>query len=72
MTLLGTEHAASAFTELYNRYWKKLLSLALSKLANQSEAEEVVQDVFMNLWNRRQRLAIRHTFHTYIESINLT
>ncbi|HET6995943.1 MAG TPA: sigma-70 family RNA polymerase sigma factor, partial [Chitinophagaceae bacterium] len=66
--LLATDQANSAFTELYNRYWKKLLTLAYSKLKVQALAEEVVQDVFMNLWNRRQRLTIRHSFHTYIAS----
>lgn len=65
-SLLATEDATPAFTELYNRYSKKLLTHALVKSGNREEAEEVVQDVFLNLWNRRNRLDLQHSFHTYI------
>ena len=58
--------ARSAFTELYNRYWNRLLIQALYKLSIEQEAEEVIQDVFMNLWRRRANLKIKNTFHTYI------
>lgn len=60
--------ATSVFTELYNRYWKRLLVLALHKLNSEVEAEEVVQDVFMNLWRRRNTLEVKNSFHTYIAS----
>lgn len=68
VSLLANENATTAFTELYNRYWKKLLVVAFSKLNDKAEAEEVVQDVFLGIWKRRQRLEIRHSFHTYIAS----
>lgn len=42
-----------AFTELYNRYWNKLLFIAGVKLRDLAIAEELVQDVFLDLWNRR-------------------
>ncbi len=58
----------AAFEELYNRYWKKLLVQALIKLKSEAEAEEVVQDVFMGLWERRGAIEIRKTFHTYMAS----
>lgn len=58
----------AAYEELYNRYWKKLLVQALIKLKSEVEAEEVVQDVFMDLWERRENIEIRKTFHTYIAS----
>jgi RNA polymerase sigma-70 factor (ECF subfamily) len=57
-----------AFEELYNRYWRKLLVQALIKLRSEVEAEEVVQDVFMDLWERRESIEIRKTFHTYMAS----
>lgn len=47
-----------AFTELYVRYWDKLFYLAGKKLDNLSEAEHMVQDVFMDLWKRRLTLDI--------------
>lgn len=66
--LKAENDARPAFTELYNRYWKKLLALAVYKLQSHQEAEEVVQDVFMNLWRRRLTLEIKNSFHTYIAS----
>jgi len=57
-----------AFEELYNRHWRKLLVQALIKLRSEVEAEEVVQDVFMDLWERRGSIEIRKTFHTYMAS----
>jgi RNA polymerase sigma-70 factor (family 1) len=53
--LLGLLRAdnEAAFTELYNRYWKFLYALAVSKLKVFSEAEDLVQDIFVDLWKRR-------------------
>lgn len=58
----------AAYEELYNRYWKKLLVQAFIKLKTEIEAEEVVQDVFLDLWERRESIEIRKTFHTYMAS----
>lgn len=57
-----------AFEELYTRYWKKLLIQALVKLKIEAEAEEIVQDIFLNLWERKTNIEIRNTFHTYMAS----
>lgn len=65
---LKEEGDRAAFEELYNRYWKKLLVQALIKLKAEAEAEEVVQDVFMDLWERRRSIEIQKTFHTYMAS----
>lgn len=47
-----------AFAELYNRYWTDLFQLAARKLASPELAEEVVQDLFITLWQRRETLAV--------------
>jgi RNA polymerase sigma-70 factor (family 1) len=49
---------ASAFQELYNRYWSKLYFLAHKRLKSATAAEEIVQNVFLTLWNRRKTLKI--------------
>jgi RNA polymerase sigma-70 factor (family 1) len=48
----------SAFTELYNRYWEKLLFIAGIKLRDLAIAEELVQDIFFDLWQRRSQLQL--------------
>lgn len=47
-----------AFVEIYNRYWDKLLAIGFNHARNKEVAEEIVQDVFMSLWNRRQSIAV--------------
>lgn len=42
-----------AFTELYNRYWKILFAISYNYCKQKETAEEVVQDVFMRLWDNR-------------------
>jgi len=65
ITLLNRESQA-AFTELYQRYWDKLLAVAVNRLGDEQEAEECVQDVFTSLWLRRVSFAVRHTLSTYL------
>jgi RNA polymerase sigma-70 factor (ECF subfamily) len=55
-----------AFTELYNRYWQKLFSIAANKLNNLAEAEELVQDIFLEIWNRRAELNITSSLSAYL------
>lgn len=47
-----------AFESIYNHYWKCLFTLAAQKLNNLAEAEEVVQDIFLDIWKRRENLNI--------------
>ncbi|MET0464273.1 MAG: sigma-70 family RNA polymerase sigma factor [Chitinophagaceae bacterium] len=47
-----------AFNELYNRYWKKLYFVACKHLSDATEAEEIVQEVFVALWSKRTSLNI--------------
>ncbi|NIG55104.1 RNA polymerase sigma factor [Chitinophaga sp. Cy-1792] len=47
-----------AFTEIYHRYWKRLFTLALHRLGSRQMAEDVVQEVFSGLWQRRNHTII--------------
>lgn len=55
-----------AFTELYNRYWKLLFSVAANKLGSLIDAEEIVQEVFADIWKRREALEIRVSIKSYL------
>ena len=55
-----------AFTELYNRYWDKLLFISGIKFRDLSVAEEMVQDVFLDIWNRRLELNITGELEAYL------
>lgn len=55
-----------AFTEIYNRYWKKLFLVAAHKIKDLEEAEEIVQHIFVSLWNRRDSLKITSSLSAYL------
>lgn len=46
------------FTLLYNRHWKALYKQALSRVKEESIAQDIIQDVFIGLWEKRERLVI--------------
>jgi len=48
----------SAFQEIYRRYWYKLYSVAARKAELEEDAEEIVQDIFVDLWERRGQVQI--------------
>jgi len=52
---------ASAFTELYNRYWKILFEIAWRKTKSRDDAQDIMQDVFVSLWKSRHRIEIQAT-----------
>lgn len=58
----GNSHA---FEEIYRRYWYKLFGVAYHETGTREEAEELVHDLFEQLWNRRQQAVIRH-LSTYL------
>jgi len=45
-----------AFQIVFNTYAPKIHAFALSYLKNKSEAEELLQDVFLKLWEKRDKL----------------
>ena len=49
-----------AFAEIYDRYWEPLLQQALRKLGRREDAEEIVQELFVALWNNRNGARIQH------------
>ena len=48
----------SAFTEIYNRYWKTLYYSAHNILQLKEPAQDAVQEVFIALWKRRAEVQI--------------
>lgn len=49
-----------AFAQVYEYYWKKLLAISFQHTKDKEMAEEIVQDVFISLWQRRNNLEIEH------------
>lgn len=56
----------AAFTEIYHRYWKLMFAVAANKLNDLSIAEDLVQDVFTDIWNRRDTLTVNGSLRAYL------
>lgn len=57
-----------AFTTIYEKYWSKLYFVAYQKLRTQAAAEEIVQNVFLTLWQKRAALEIDY-LPTYLAAM---
>ncbi|MDO8928880.1 MAG: RNA polymerase sigma-70 factor [Bacteroidota bacterium] len=58
-----------AFERLFENYSQKLYRFSLSYLKSETEAEEIVQDVFLKLWENRSRLKNETSFQSYLFTI---
>lgn len=56
----------AAFTELYSRYWEQMVTVARVKLDTVADAKEVVQEVFFELWRRKENLHVQQNFGAYL------
>ena len=57
-----------AFTSIYNKYWKNLYAVAYSILKDKTICEDIVQDIFINVWNKRKSIAIKVSLKAYLTS----
>ena len=63
-----------AFRKLFNTYRDDVYAYSISMLKTKVLAEGIVQDVFMNIWEHRDRLNSDLSFKSYVFTItrNLT
>jgi RNA polymerase sigma-70 factor (ECF subfamily) len=54
-----------ALTELYNSYWQPLFISSYNVLKNKELCEDIIQDIFMNIWNNREKLEINISLKGY-------
>ena len=47
-----------AFTEIYHRYWEQLLAIGFYHLRDKQSAEDIVHEVMLSLWKRKEELVI--------------
>lgn len=56
-----------AFEEIYNRYWEKLYSQCYWHLMDQEGAKDIVQELFVHLWDKRNEIHIEQTMGGYFK-----
>lgn len=62
--LQGGDH--SAFIEIYDRYYQVILTFCLKKLKDEERAKDIVQDVFTNIWHKRESLEIKSSLPGFL------
>ncbi|MCJ8208862.1 sigma-70 family RNA polymerase sigma factor [Mucilaginibacter sp. RS28] len=76
VSLLRSSNEA-AMAEIYNRYWRKLLALAYNHTKDKSSAQEIVQEIMIKLWDRREQyhieslerylaIAVRYSVYNFV------
>lgn len=60
------EGSDSAFDALFVKYYAKVLGFVKNFCSDQQEAENIVQDLFMNLWIKRERFAMIDNIDSYL------
>ncbi|WP_460542571.1 RNA polymerase sigma factor [Echinicola sediminis] len=51
-----------AFEMLYDKYWERLFQISVSVTGDDELSKDFVQEIFLDLWNRRESLTINNPF----------
>jgi RNA polymerase sigma-70 factor (family 1) len=66
---LVAEGDRNAFTQIYNNYRNKIYSIAFELTESTTVSEEIVQDVFLKIWVKRNSLHEVEHFRAYLFTI---
>jgi RNA polymerase sigma-70 factor (family 1) len=58
LVLLLKDDNRIAFSALYDRYWEGMYRAAYALLRDEDAAKDIVQDIFLDLWKKRNSLQI--------------
>lgn len=59
-----------AFSILFDKYWKSMANSAFKVLKDRDSAHDIVQEIFVDLWSKRQSLSVEHVssyLHTAVK-----
>jgi RNA polymerase sigma-70 factor (family 1) len=56
----------SAFNRLYDRYWTNLFNYGFSKVGKREVVEDFVQEIFIDLWIKRETLHCYTSISSYL------
>ncbi len=58
-----------AFRELYERYWENLYAHASAMTSCEDTAKDIVQELFLELWDKKENLDIQISLKAYLYRI---
>lgn len=62
----STSFDFNSFEELFDSHWFELYQYALKVLEDKAEAEDIVQEIFCELWENRNAMAIEFHIRSYL------
>lgn len=60
---------ALSFSKIYQLYKDKVFSYAFVHTGSRETAEEIMQDVFLRLWEKRHKVSIDYSFSGYVRKV---
>lgn len=60
------EGDSHSFTEIVNRYSDKLFRIIQKRVSDKDDCQDILQDIFISLWRRRQDIHITDSFFPYL------
>ncbi|GEL09663.1 RNA polymerase sigma-70 factor, ECF subfamily [Flavobacterium glycines] len=60
------ENEEEALTIIYNKYWEVMYLAAYNLVKDRSVCEDIVQEVFISLWQRREKIQIKVSLKSYL------
>src|ERR1700744_6094573 len=69
LTKLG-ESDSAAFQEIYRRYKQYVFAIVAARTESEDDAKDIIQDIFVSLWNNRDRIAGVNNLKTYIFALS--
>ena len=69
LLILMQEDDSESFAKLFHLYNRQVYAFSCNILPSAEDAEEIVQNVFMAIWNQRKTLRISTTFLSYLFGI---
>lgn len=56
----------AAFQQLFDKYWPDLFHMACKRLSSKEDARDIVQEVFLSLWNNIGHVKIEESLAAYL------
>jgi RNA polymerase sigma-70 factor (ECF subfamily) len=66
MQLINTNNDYKAFEQLFHRHYSRLCRYVLTLTQSADVAEEIVSDVFLKIWQKRDVLEIKSSVNAYL------
>ena len=60
LLILISKDNSKAFEEIYSRYWESLLDASYKRIKDIDNSKDIVQNIFIDLWNRRDKVEIEN------------